>query len=71
MPNVTERETLLLTYMSQGLTSKQIAHKMELCHRTVEKYQSSLRNKLKARNKAHAVYIAMAHGLIATNKKQT
>ncbi len=49
--NLTEREQDCLPLILLGDTSKEIAKKLGISHRTVEGYLESLRKKFKARNK--------------------
>ena len=58
-----ERECLL--WSAAGLSSKRIAHRLNLSDRTVENSLFRAQRKLKATNKSHAVYKAVVLGLIA------
>ena len=58
------RETEILTGISEGLTAKEIASQMGLALPTVRTYVGRLFKKLGARDRAHAVSIGYARGLI-------
>ena len=47
---LTNRERQVVGYLSQGLTSKEIARRLSLSPRTVEDYRTNLRKKFGARN---------------------
>jgi len=54
-PELTIREYAIVKYMQQGLTSKEIARKLMISHRTVETYKNRLMVKVGARNSMHLV----------------
>lgn len=47
---LTRREREIISYLSDGLTSKEIANKLELSHRTVEVYRAKLLKKFGVSN---------------------
>ncbi len=47
---LTRREREILSYLSDGLTSKEIARKLEISHRTVEVYRAKLLRKFGVNN---------------------
>nr|YP_009313389.1 Hypothetical protein ycf29 [Dichotomaria marginata]SCW21643.1 Hypothetical protein ycf29 [Dichotomaria marginata] len=51
--NFTEREKTVLKYVLQGMTNKEIANKLNLTVRNVEKYVSRLLSKTGTRNRTH------------------
>ena len=61
---LTPREEECLLWSAAGLSSKRIAFKLSLSHRTVENCLFRAQRKLKAANKSHAVYKAVVLGLI-------
>lgn len=54
---LTNREREILTEMSYGFSSKEIAQKLGISIRTVQTYINTIHLKLGARNKSHAVAI--------------
>lgn len=62
-----EREVLLL--IARGFSAKEVAQFTKLSPRTVEHHVENLRNKLRARNRAHIVSKALAFGAIHLNEK--
>ena len=50
---LTQRECAIVDGMSAGLTSKEIARKLQLSHRTIETYRNRLMAKTGARNASH------------------
>ena len=64
MYNLTVKEVDTLNYIANGLSGSQIADRLKISERAVEKRLASARNKLGANNSANAVYRAMVLGLI-------
>ena len=58
------RELEILNRISNGLTAKEMAAELNLALPTVRTYVSRMFKKLGAKDRAHAVSIAYAHGLI-------
>jgi DNA-binding CsgD family transcriptional regulator len=58
-----EREVLLL--IARGFSAKEVAQQTNLSPRTVEHHVENIRNKLRARNRAHIVSKALAFGAIS------
>ena len=67
---LTYRETQIMRYTSYGYTAKEIARKLNIGYRTVEKYAQNIRRKLNARNMTHAVFLALHNGVITTTGTQ-
>jgi DNA-binding NarL/FixJ family response regulator len=63
-PILSPREIDVLTYAARGLADKQIAKCIEVQPATVRTYWERLRSKLAARNRTHAVCLAVALGLV-------
>ncbi len=61
---LTEREILTLSYLADGYENREIAETIFVSTHTVKAHVSSILKKLKARNRTHAVYIALKRGLI-------
>jgi DNA-binding NarL/FixJ family response regulator len=59
---LTDRETQVLKYIYQELTTKEIAEKMDVAEKTIENFRSSIMNKTGARNIAALVKYAIKHG---------
>jgi DNA-binding CsgD family transcriptional regulator len=55
-----ERELLLL--IARGMSAKEVARRCQLSPRTVEHHMENIRNKLRARNRAHIIAKAVAYG---------
>ena len=62
--DLSEREIEALSLASQGLSSKEIGNVLGITKRTADTHLSSAIDKLKARNRTHAVAIALRNKLI-------
>lgn len=62
--NMTRREMEVLSYLADGLTSNEISRLLKISAHTVDWYMNGIQEKLKARNRQHAVAIAFRLGLI-------
>ena len=62
---ITRRELQTLKYIAEGMTSNDISKLMEISNHTVDWYMNGLQEKLNARNRQHAVAIALRTGLIS------
>jgi DNA-binding CsgD family transcriptional regulator len=62
---LTAREIEVLSYAAQGLVNKEIARKLVLHTRTVEKRFTNIFRKWGVRNRQEAVYVAQQKGLIS------
>ncbi|MGV3550307.1 helix-turn-helix transcriptional regulator [Rhizobium sp.] len=62
---LTHREVQALSYMADGMTSPEIAEVLKVAPTTIDWYGSSVQEKLGARNRIHAVAIAIRRGLLA------
>ncbi|GAA5157799.1 MULTISPECIES: response regulator [Amycolatopsis] len=63
VPRLTERETEVLRLVAKGLTSRQIAERLVLSHRTVENHVQSTLRKLQLHNRVELARYAIEHGL--------
>ncbi len=61
---MTRREMEILQYLAEGLTSVEIGKRLQISNHTVDWYMNGLQDKLKAKNRQHAVAVAFRHGLI-------
>jgi DNA-binding NarL/FixJ family response regulator len=64
-PDLSPRLSQVLELTSQGLTEKEIAHKLGLSKWTIDSYMQELRLRLGARNKAQMLMLAVAAGWVA------
>ncbi len=62
---LSNREMEVLHLLSDGLTSHEIARKLNISNHTVDWYMNAVQDKLGARNRHHSVAIAFRMGLIA------
>ena len=62
---LTRREMEILQYLAEGLTSVEIGKLLQISNHTVDWYMNGLQDKLKAKNRQHAVAVAFRHGLIS------
>ncbi|HKR16560.1 helix-turn-helix transcriptional regulator [Rhizorhapis sp.] len=61
---LTPREVQVLTCIATGLSAKEIAKKLAIAPRTVERHIDHIRLKTRTKNRSHMVAYAIAHGLI-------
>lgn len=61
---LTAREHEVLTLVAGGLSAKEIAQRITIGPRTVERHIDNARLKMRARNRAHLVTRAIASGLL-------
>lgn len=61
-PILSDRERDILVLIAGGLSAKEVALRCDISPRTVEHHIENIRNKLRARNRAHIVAKAMAYG---------
>lgn len=61
---LTKRECEVLEHISNGLCMKTISSKLYVSHHTVISHYRNLREKLEAKNTAHAVSIAYKQGYL-------
>lgn len=57
--NLTDREIITLQYLAKWYENKEIADTIFVSTHTVKAHVSAILRKLNARNRTHAVYIAM------------
>jgi two-component system response regulator DegU len=62
---LTQRETQILTQVSDGNTNKQIAHNLGISEQTIKTHVSAILRKLNANDRAHAVALAIRNGWIS------
>ena len=61
---LTHREVQALSNMADGMTSPEIAEVLKVASTTVDWYGASVQEKLEAKNRIHAVALAIRKGLI-------
>jgi DNA-binding NarL/FixJ family response regulator len=66
---LSDRETEILTKMSQGMTNNDIAVALSISRHTVSNDVSAVLRKLAANNRTHAVLIALGHRLISLSDR--
>ena len=59
MKHLTAKEQTVLSLVSSGLTTKEIAHTLKISHHTVESHRKNLLRKCEARNSAELVQKAL------------
>jgi DNA-binding CsgD family transcriptional regulator len=64
IPTVTPRELEVLALIAQGQTFQQIGDILGIATQTAKAHARSIRNKLRAKNRSHAIMLAMRRGLI-------
>lgn len=68
--SLTNRECEVLNCVAQGLSNKEAARELGIAPRTVERHIENLRNKIRARNKAHMVAKAITFGIFEPAPKE-
>ena len=63
LPRLTERETEVLRMVAKGLSSKQIADRLVLSHRTVQNHVQNTLRKLQLHNRVELTRYAIEQGL--------
>lgn len=64
MQDLTHREIVILKSVSLGDASKQTAVKLDISEQTVKNHLTCIFQKMDARNRAHAVALAIRGGII-------
>ncbi len=62
--SLTSREIQVIHLLAEGLITQEIAEKLYICAKTVEKHKTNILSKLNARSTAHLIKLALEHGLI-------
>jgi Response regulator containing a CheY-like receiver domain and an HTH DNA-binding domain len=62
---LTRRELEVVSHLTQGLTSPEIAKALQISSHTVDWYINGLQEKMKARNRQHVVALALRKGFVA------
>jgi LuxR family transcriptional regulator len=61
---LTRRESEVLNYLAEGMTSIEISRMLDISNHTVDWYMNSIQDKFNAKNRQHIVAIAFRNGLI-------
>jgi DNA-binding NarL/FixJ family response regulator len=64
MPNLSEREMQVLTFIAEGLTNTEIAGKLCLSKRTIESHRKNLLEKTNCKNSSALIKYAIYKGLL-------
>jgi len=62
--SLTPREMEIITFMTNGLTSREIGEALAISRLTVDKHKQNMIQKLNARNAVHMIVMALKLGLI-------
>lgn len=62
--SLTKREIEIILHLSDGATTKEIANTLFISDKTVERHKSNLLRKLKSKNTAQMVKVAIANGVL-------
>ncbi len=62
--SLTQRELQIIWHLSEGDTTKDIANKLFISEKTVERHKTNLQRKMKSKNTAHLVKVAVENGLL-------
>ena len=68
---LTVRERQILNHIANGNTNKQIARLLSISEQTIKNHVSAILRKLNANDRAHAVVLAIRHGLISAEAVDT
>lgn len=68
-PRPSQRELELLSLMADGLTDAEIAEQLSISAKTMRSRLHSLRMKMQARTRTHAVAIAFRRGLLEVERR--
>jgi DNA-binding NarL/FixJ family response regulator len=68
---LTVRERQILNHIANGNTNKQIARLLSISEQTIKNHVSAILRKLNANDRAHAVVLAIRHGLILAETVNT
>jgi DNA-binding CsgD family transcriptional regulator len=67
---LTSREMEIISLLAEGASSGEIGRTLGISERTVETHARAIVRKLDAKNRTHAVVIALRNGTIAFPKKR-
>jgi DNA-binding NarL/FixJ family response regulator len=61
---LTRREQQILEFVAHGWSAKQVAQRIDIAPRTVERHIENIRAKMNARNTPHMITCAFSNGLL-------
>jgi DNA-binding CsgD family transcriptional regulator len=61
---LTDREREVLNWLARGLSSKEVAHRLDISVRTVETHRANLMHKLGVKSVAVLIQVALREGII-------
>lgn len=61
---LTTREQMVLSFIAQGLSSKEVAKQLDISFRTVEAHRRNIKTKLQLESLAELIRYAVNHGLV-------
>jgi LuxR family transcriptional regulator of spore coat protein len=61
---LTMREQEILQYVAEGYSAKQVAQRIDIAPRTVERHIENIRQKMHARNTPHMISCAYTAGML-------
>ena len=64
LSHLTPREIEIISYIAKGLVNKQIASKLFISKRTVDKHRTNILQKLNVNNSAELIAYAVKHGIV-------
>ncbi len=62
--DITPRENEIIRYLAEGFSTKEIASKLFISDKTIERHKSNLLKKMQLRNTAHLIKVAAENGLL-------
>jgi DNA-binding CsgD family transcriptional regulator len=63
-PHLTPRELEILGLVANGFSAKEVANRLGIAPRTVERHTENVRMKMRARNRPHMVTLAISMGIL-------
>lgn len=67
---LTQREIQILSYIANGNTNKQVAHRLGISEQTVKNHVSAILRKLNANDRAHAVAMAIRNQWVSVHENK-
>ena len=62
--HLSERQVQVLALVAEGATDREVARQLKISAKTVSNYMASIRARLDAYSRAHAVALALQQGLL-------
>jgi DNA-binding CsgD family transcriptional regulator len=69
LPDLSSRELQVLSFISKGMVSKQIADELHISIHTVNTHRQNIIEKMNVTNTAEAIQVAGEHGFFLTHKR--